>query len=412
MIFRHLINVTPLRGNPAFRRLWVGTSLQALGSQFSAFAVLYQMWELTRSPLMTGAVGLTLALPMIAFGLWGGVLADTKDRRGLVMVASLGAVVFALALCAQAIAQTSSPVLLLALAAAQAGCVALGLPARKALIPDLLPRDQVGAGIALSHASFQVAMLTGPALAGFIAGFWGVAACYGIEAVAFAIALYGLSGLPKAPPPRSDEKPISRLMAGFRTIWRRPSLRGSLLTDLAAMLLAMPVALLPMLNDIRFGGTPETLGLLFSAIALGGIMATFLSGSFTLIPRQGIVQLAAALLWGGSLAAVGLVQSGWLTLGFLMIAGAADTVAVIARGIVVQLSCEPHMRGRVLAAEQIVGVAAPQIGNFRAGAMAVILAPGAVFAVGGLLCILAILGVAASHRQLVQFRSTAGPPEV
>lgn len=62
------------------------------------------------------------------------------------------------------------------------------------------------------------------------------------------------------------------------------------------------------------------------------------------------------------------------------------------------------MRGRILAAEQIVGVAAPQIGNFRAGAMAVILAPGAVFAVGGLLCILAILDVAASHRQLVQVK--------
>ena len=270
MITRHLIDATPLRGNAAFRRLWFGTSLQALGSQFSAFAVLFQMWDLTRSPFMTGAVGLTLAVPMVVFGLWGGVLADMKDRRGLVMTASLGAVIFALALCGQAILHCDSPLLLLGLAAGQVGCVALGLPARKALIPDLLPRNQVSGGIALSHASFQVATLVGPALAGLVAGWWGVAACYAIEAAAFAMAAFGLAGLPRSKPPLSTEHPLSRLRAGFQTIWQRPCLRGSLLTDLAAMVLAMPVALIPALNQVRFGGTPETLGLLFSAFALGG----------------------------------------------------------------------------------------------------------------------------------------------
>lgn len=404
MIAQNIIDITPLQRNPTFLRLWIGTSLQALGSQFSAFAVLYQMWELTHSPLMTGVVGLTLAFPMIVFGFWGGVLADTRDRRGLVMLASFGAVIFALALCVQTIMQNNSPALLLCIAAAQAGCVSLGLPARKALIPDVLPRKQLGAGIALSHASFQVAMLAGPALAGLIAGLWGVAVCYALEAVAFAIALYGLSGLPKAPPPRPSEGSFKRLLAGFQTIWRRPSLRGSLLTDLAAMLLAMPVALLPALNEARFDGTPETLGLFFSAIALGGIVASLLSGTFTPIQRQGIIQLVAAFFWGLSLAIAGLAQSGWLILGCFAIAGAADTVAVIARGVVVQLSCEPHMRGRVLAAEQIVGVAAPEVGNFRAGAMASFLAPGAVLTTGGLLCVLAVIGVAVSHKQLVRFR--------
>ncbi|WP_330447946.1 MFS transporter (plasmid) [Paracoccus marcusii] len=87
-----LLDIGPLRGDPTFRRFWTGTSLQALAGQLSAFAVLYQMWEMTHSSLMTGMVGLTLAVPMVAFGLWGGLLADTRDKRGLILLANVGAV--------------------------------------------------------------------------------------------------------------------------------------------------------------------------------------------------------------------------------------------------------------------------------------------------------------------------------
>jgi len=288
-----LVDISPLRGNPDFRRFWTGTSLQTLGAQFSAFAVLYQMWEMTRSPLMTGLVGLTLAVPMVIFGLWGGVLADRWDRRKLILLANLGAVTFAVLLFVQAAVEWNAPWLLLALAAIQAASIAIGQPARKAMIPDLLPRDKVGAGIALSHASFQAAMLGGPALAGVIAGIWGVAGCYAAEAVVFALAFRGLASLPTLPLPQSAEsRSIVRLVAGFRAIWSHPPLRGALLADLAAMTLAMPVALFPMLNEARFGGSPETLGLFLSAVAVGGIVTTLFSGGITAIPGRACSSLA------------------------------------------------------------------------------------------------------------------------
>lgn len=401
-----LLDIGPLRGDPTFRRFWTGTSLQALAGQLSAFAVLYQMWEMTHSSLMTGMVGLTLAVPMVAFGLWGGLLADTRDKRGLILLANVGAVFFALCLLVQALMEFNSPALLLGLAAAQAGSIAIGVPSRKAIIPDLLPREKVSAGIALSYASFQAAMLGGPALAGIVSSIWGVAGCYAAETIAFLLAFRGLAALPSKQTHGCGDDEKGRLVAGFRAIWKQPPLRGSLLTDLAAMMLAMPIALFPALNEARFGGTPETLGLFLSAMAAGGIAATLLSGTITSHPSQGALQLGAALTWGLSLAVAGLTGSGWIVLACLGLAGAADTVAVMTRGTVVQLSCKSEMRGRVLAAEQIVGAAAPQIGNFRAGLMATAIPPGVALACGGTLCVIAVAAIAFSHRGLVRFRTT------
>lgn len=259
--------------------------------------------------------------------------------------------------------------------------------------------------MALSHASFQAATLGGPALAGGVAGLWGVAGCYAVEAIVFLLAFRGLAALPTTKARQGGKDSVGRLLAGFGTIWTRPILRGALLTDLAAMTLAMPVALFPALNEVRFGGTPETLGLFISAMAVGGITASLFSGGITRHPRQGAIQLASALLWGLSLASAGLLQSGWLTLACLAVAGAADTLAVMTRGAIIQLSCAPEMRGRVLAAEQVVGVGAPQLGNFRAGAMAAILPPGVTLAFGGFLCAAAVIGVALSHPRLVRFKA-------
>jgi MFS family permease len=376
-----------------------------LGGQVFVFAILYEMWEITGSPLATGAVGLALAGPMVACGMWGGVLVDMRDRRRLILISNLGAALFALGLIVQAAAGWGSPALLLALAGAQAGCIALGQPARKAMIPDLLPRAKVGAGIALTHASFQAAMLGGPALGGIVAGVWGVAGCYAVGALALLLAFRGLLALPRIEPAPGAADEVGKVMAGLRAIWRRSPLRGSLLTDLAAMTLAMPVALFPALNEARFGGAPETLAFVLSAMAAGGIAASLLSGAVARHPRPGAVQLAAAATWGLFLAGAGLAGSGWATLACLAAAGAADTVAVMTRGAVVQLSCDTGTRGRVLAAEQVVGVAAPQLGNFRAGAMGAVMPPGVALVGGGVLCAVAVIGIAFSHPGLRRFRT-------
>lgn len=386
------------------------------------------------------------------FGLVGGVLADAVDRRTVVRVTTFGQLLAAFALAAQALAGNRSVLLLLVLVAAESACAALGAPARRTFPVRLLPADQVAAGLALANVSFQAAMLAGPALAGVVIAQWGLSAAYAVQAGAVVVALLAVFRLPSMPPVRSAGvgagvgggegagpeaaagADVSATTAkgaataagaarrwrwrwrpergGWRVLWRRPVLWGCLATDLAATLLAMPIALFPLVNEERFGGNPRTLGLFLSAVAVGGIVAGLLSGTVTRWRRSGLVQLTAAGVWGLALAGFGLAGPLWLALGLLAVAGAADTVSVVTRSTVVQLETPDAYRGRVSSAEHVIGVAGPHLGNFRGGAVASATSAPFSLVTGGLLATLAIVAVAAANAPLRGYRTPgAGPKE-
>ena len=410
-VSHRLLDVRPLRVT-SFRRLWVGTSLAGLGGQVTAVAVLYQVWEMTHSPVWTGAVGLARAVPLVVLGLLGGALADAVDRRSLVRWTILAQVLTAVALAAQALADLDSLAVLLLLVAAQASFGALGASAQRTFPVRLLGRRLVAAGIAIQHLSFQVAMLVGPALAGVVLGRWGLTTAYLLQAVAFLAALYAVLLLPAMPPTGPGSGRGARaVLDGIRYVVRTPVLGGLYVTDLVATLLAMPIALFPVINEQRFGGSPETLGLFLSAVAVGGMVAGLFSGAVTRSDRPGVVQLWAAGVWGAALAVFGLVGPLWLALAALAVAGAADTVSVVARGAAVQLATPDSHRGRVTSVEHVIGVAGPEVGNFRAGLVAG--ATSAAFAAtsGGLACLAGIVLVAALNRPLRQFRISRDLPD-
>lgn len=407
-----LLDTRPLRHSPAFRRLWVGNTLSAVGMQLAVVAVLYQVWELTGSAIAVGAIGLAQAVPMVVFGVVGGSLADAVDRRRLVLLTTIGQVLAAGLLAGRTLAGVGSLWLLLGLVSLQAACGALGAPARRTFAVRLLPADQVGAGIALANLSFQAAMLVGPAVAGVVAARWGVGACYALNALTFVAALYGVARLPSMRPVGEVARfGIRATWQGWRFIAGRPVLGGAFLTDVLATVLAMPIALFPLINEERFGGSPETLGLFLSAIAVGGIAAGAASGVVTRSARPGLVMLGAAGVWGLGLTGFGLAQPLWLVLGCLAIAGAADTISVISRGSIVQLATPDSHRGRVSAVEHIVGISGPDVGNFRAGLVAG--ATSAAFAAvsGGMLCVLGIAGAALANKSLRRFTIPDRTPE-
>lgn len=158
----------------------------------------------------------------------------------------------------------------------------------------------------------------------------------------------------------------------------------------------------------RCAGTPETLEVFLSAIAVGGIAAGLLSGMITRARRPGTVQLAAAACWGVSLAGFGLAGPLWLALGCLVLAGAADTASVISRGAVGQLDTAERYRGRVSSVEQIFGTAGPELGNVRGGLLAPwtsasLTSASAALAAGGLLCVAAVALIAATNPTLRRF---------
>ncbi|MFD6417639.1 MFS transporter [Streptomyces sp. NPDC060194] len=404
------LDTRPLRGSSAFRALWIGTSASQLGAQAANVAVLAQVWDLTRSPVATGAIGLATGLPMVLFGLLGGTLADAFDRRTVVRATTTGQLLAAVGLFAQAVANEPDIVMLFVLVAASASCSALGAPARRTFPARLLPRDQVAAGLALNSVSFQAAMLVGPAAAGAVIARWGFGAAYAAQAVAVAISMAALAGLPPVRPEGAGEHRSRPERGGWGVVLRRPTLWGALATDLAAVLLAMPVALFPLVNEARFGGDPRTLGLFLSAVAVGGITAGLLSGAVTRLPRAGLVQLTAACVWGLALACFGLAGPLWLALACLAVAGAADTVSVVTRGTLVQLETPDASRGRVSSVEHVIGVAAPELGNFRAGAVASAGGAAVALVAGGLSAVVAIVLIAAVNRPLRTYRTPAATP--
>ncbi|MGA6224319.1 MFS transporter [Streptomyces umbrinus] len=407
------LDTRPLRSSPPFRDLWIGSSASQLGGQIATVAVLAQVWDLTGSPVGTGAIGLATGLPMVLFGLLGGTLADSVDRRAVVRATAVGQVLAAMGLLAQALADNRSVPLLLALVAIGAACGALGAPARRTFPVRLLPSDQVAAGLALTNVSFQAAMLAGPALAGLVIARWGFPAAYAAQAVTVAVSMLAVIRLPAMKPEGVDVARGRRRpeRGGWGIILRRPTLWGSMATDLSATLLAMPIALFPLVNEVRFDGNPQTLGLFLSAVAVGGITAGLLSGTVTRRRRGGLVQVTAAGVWGVALAGFGLAAPLWLALGCLAVAGAADTVSVVTRSALVQLETPDAYRGRVSSVEHVIGVAGPELGNFRGGLLASVTSASFSLVAGGLSAVLSIAAVAATNAPLRAYRTPSAATE-
>ncbi|MBZ2198921.1 MFS transporter [Occultella gossypii] len=399
-----LLDIRPLRSSRAFRDLWIGSSVGTFGYQFATVAVLLQVWEMTHSPVWTGAIGLVNAIPQLVFGMVGGSLADAMDRRTLVRLTTLGQVLVATGLTVQALLRLDSLAVLFLLIGLASAFNALGSPARRTFPVRLLPADQVGAGLALQNLAFQASMLVGPALAGLVLAKWGLAPTYLVQAVAGCASLIAVIRLPAMPPQGTVARAgLRQSIDGLRFIRTKPALWGSFATDLAATLLAMPIALFPLINELRFGGNPQTLGLFLSAIAVGGIGAGLLSGMVTRARRAGLIQLIAAGTWGIALAVVGFAQPLWLVFAALAVAGAADTVSVVTRGAMVQLATPDSHRGRVSAVDHIVGVGGPEVGNFRAGLVAGLTSAPVALISGGLACAAIVGALALTNRPLRTF---------
>ncbi len=390
-----LTDITPLRESAQFRRLFLGSLLSSIGGALTGFAVPLQVYDITRSPFAVGAIGLAAVGPLLAVGLLGGPLIDAMDRRKLVLITSLCLAAVSAALAAQAFAGLSVLWLLYALIAVQSAIGALNMPARRTLIPSLLPPDRLAAGLALNRISFQATLIVGPALGGLITAAAGLKACYLIDAVSFGGALYGVARLPAMPPQPGTARPGPRAVAeGLRFIRRSQVLAGAFLADLNATVFGLPVALFPAINAARFGGNPATLGLFTTAIGVGGLISSACTGPLRRLSRQGAAMLCMVAIWGAAFAGFALARSLWLTLSLLAIAGAADTFTVVIRGTIVQAVTTDALRGRLTSAEYVIGAGGESLGRLESGIVGSLASP-VISALSGGLITVALSGVLA-----------------
>ena len=221
----------------------------------------------------------------------------------------------------------------------------------------------------------------------------GLRGCYLIDTVSFCGALYGVVSLPAAlaagtsQSDRSERKRVSVILAGLTFIGRTPVLLGAFAADVSATFFGLPTSLFPALNAERFGGDPRTLGLFTAAIGVGGMVTAVLSGPLAQLARQGAAMLVSVTVWGAAFAVFAIAHSLWLTLLTLGVAGAADTVTVVIRGTIVTTVTPPELRGRVMAADYVVGAGGGSLGSLEAGAVGSLTTPVISALSGGLLVI-------------------------
>jgi MFS family permease len=409
---RLLTDITPLRSSPVFRRLWIGTTLSSVGTALTNFAVTLQVWDLTRSTAAVGAVGVAVMVPLLTVGLLGGSAADAVDRRRLVLATTVCQAAISALLAAQAFGGRGWLWPLYALVALGSGVAAVGAPARRTFIPALLPADQIPAGMAVNRLSFQVMMIAGPALAGVITAtpHLGLRACYLLDAVSYGAALYGVRGLP-AMRPAGQARPtgVRSVAAGLAFIRRSQVLAGAFLADLNATFFGLPLSLFPAINALRFGGSPRTLGLFTAAIGVGGLVSAALSGPVKHVSRHGAAMLTGVAVWGAAFAVFAVSPRLWLALLALGVAGAADTFTVVFRGIIVQAVTPEEFRGRVMAADYIVGAGGGQLGSLEAGLVGSLATPVISALSGGLLTIAGAAAIGAALPAFRRYRHPAHP---
>ncbi|HEY2269056.1 MAG TPA: MFS transporter [Streptosporangiaceae bacterium] len=387
-------DLAPWRSSRAFRLLFTSRTVTALGTQASEVALLVQAKQLTGSPLAVGLLGVVELVPLVVFGLYGGVLADRFDRQPLIRwcEAALGVCVLLLLVNALLPAPALWP--LFTVTAVMVAVAALQRPSLDASVPRLVPREQLTAASALLSLSQNASFLLGSALGGVLAVAPGPWLVYGIDAVGFAASFGLLSWLPAMPGPAGAGPPALRgITGGLRYAVRRQDLLGSYLADLAAMIFAYPNALFPFLA-VELHARWAT-GLMFAAPSVGAFGVTLLSGWMGRVRRYGLAIALSAAGWGLAMAWFGLSPDIYVALAALVAAGAADMISGIFRQTLWNQTIPDEFRGRLAGVELLSYGVGPPAGQLRSGVVASLAGTRVSLVSGGLLCAGAVTVVAA-----------------
>jgi MFS family permease len=400
--------VRPLKESVAYRRLWATQALSAIGTVISSVAVAAQVYSLTGSSLSVGMIGLARGVPLIVFGLLGGAIADATDRRRLAVITSSLLATVAALFAVQAWLDFGQVWLLYLLTVAQSGLFATETPAVRTFMPRLIREELYPAASALFQLSFQVSMIVGALAGGVLIGAFGTSTAYAINAVSFVVAIYGVVRLPPMPVEGPGGPPaMAGVLAGIRFVRKNSILSTVLLADIIGTVLAMPQALFPAIATTHFHGGAETLGLLYAAPAIGGVLGATFSGRLSHVRRQGLAVLVAVAVWGATIAGFALTSMLWLAVALLAVAGAADMVNGVFRSTLLQVHAPDALRGRVNSVGYVVGFAGPSLGGVRAGAVASLTTPVVSAVAGGLICVAGVAVIGLVVPGLAGYRSKA-----
>lgn len=388
------IDLTPLRESPDFRRIFISGLVTYLGSMITYVAIPFQVAELTGSFVAVGLIGLAELVPLVVFGLYGGALADTVNRRTMVLATEIAAGLLAVTLLINAALPAPQLWVLYLVAMLIAAVDGLQRPSLDALVPRVVRHDHLPAAAALTALRWQLGMIVGPAIGGLLLSVGGLSAAYAVDAVTFVISvgvLWRLSRV-RGAAASDDKASLAHVVEGVRYAIGRRDLLGTYAVDLIAMTFAFPYVLFPFLA-VDLDAT-WALGLLYSAGAVGSLAVSLTSGWTRNVHRYGRAIVIAAAGWGIAVACVGLTSSLPLVLVLLALAGAADMVSGLFRSTMWNQTIPNDMRGRMAGIELLSYSIGPLLGQVRSSTAASITSLRMSFLSGGVMCAVGV-GVAA-----------------
>lgn len=371
MTFRLFADTAPLRESTRFRRLYVGQLLNGLGREFTVVAVPYQIYLMTESTLLVGALGVAQFVPLFASSVIGGAIVDAMDRRKLLIISQLILATTAAGLAINALLERPALWLLFALSGLNAALFAIDGPARKAAIPAVLPREMIPSGFALIQTMTELGHAIGPAVAGFLIAQAGLPLTYGIEAVSFVLAALAMKGVgPLIPEGGGRKLGASSIKEGLKYLRGQRLVQSVLVIDFNAMVLGMPRALFPAMGTGMLGGDATTVGLLYAAPGIGSLIGALTSGWVGRIRRRGRVVVLAVLVWCTAITLFGLAPTLPLALALLAVSGAADVASAVFRNTIQQLTVPDALRGRLSGIQTAITAGGPRLGDFESGLVA------------------------------------------
>lgn len=381
--------------NGNYRRFLLAGMAATVGGQMQGVAVGWELYERTGSPTALGLVGLAQVVPVLLLAIPAGHAADRYDRKHQVVVAHAVSALASLGLAALSAARGPVALVYLCLVLTGVG-QAVAMPARWALLPQVVPAALVGRAVTWNSSSWQVASVAGPALGGLVIALTGGATWAYVGDAACALLGVGLMATIRPRPYARDFEPVSlgSLMAGLRFVFGTELILATITLDLFAVLLGGATALLPIYaRDVLHIG-PTGLGWLRAAPSIGAFTMALVLAHRPPLRRAGPAMLLAVAGFGAATVVFGLSKNPYLSFAMLLLTGALDNISVVVRATLVQVLTPDAMRGRVSAVNAIFIGSSNELGEFESGMAARFFGATAAVVGGGVGTVLVVLAVA------------------
>lgn len=400
-----LLRRFPALGHRDFRLLWFGQIVSLSGTQMQNVAIAWEIYERTGRPEMLGLVGLARVIPIAIFSLVGGVVADSYNRRRIMMITQSVSMLTAVALGALSALDLSSAVAILSLTAVTAASGAFDNPARQSLIPNLVDPEHLTNAVSLNTMMFHTAMIAGPALAGILIAAVDVSIVYWINAATFLAVIAALSAMRIQERPSLGRSQVTRgaFLEGFRFVRSNRTIWATMLLDFFATFFASATALIPVFAKEVLAVGAGGMGVLYSAEAAGSLVAGVMMSMVGDPKRKGTLLLGSVTLYGIATALYGMSTSYALSLGLLALVGAGDSVSTVLRSTIRQKATPDYIRGRMTSVNMLFFMGGPQLGNLEAGLVAGLIGAPLAVVTGGVATVVVVAVMAAMYPQLRRF---------